>query len=517
MKPRSPPESDSRRMTRRAAIAGLFASAAMIHPLRGVVRSQSNDTLSPEMFGAVGDGVTDDWEALRDLVRAVNAGRGGIVQFGRGKTYRLNRFNRESGVDHNLVFSNCANLTIRGNGAKIDIKGDFDRDSAATHALTGLFLSKCDNVLIENLEIDGNVDRMTNSAGAGEPPSYGIRLGECSNVVLRNLDLHHHSSDGLLIRDAGATPVRRVCRSVRGENVKCRYNARQGMSVVALRNGTFVDCDFSWTGRDQGRYVGHSPQAGVDIEPGRDTRTAGTGRMDADTGDVSFQRCTFQENKGSQFVCGGSRRYDRIGLRDSTLIVGGGSTAGTDALIFGAPASTLENCAIDLGRQGKRLYLWPNRANDYGDFRFAGNRVSGNGELIRINGRPSGAISIEDNILTHTSDSTFSKRIWLLTGAPRIRLLRNRVFVPGAAYRGRGKSGAQIIFRTHVELAEGNIYETDLRPSGRASDMAHFANQYGPSTIARNERYAGTSPGPADTIRPAAGSRHDTRRSFGEA
>lgn len=493
--------------TRRSVIAGACCSCALALPLSSAC-AQASEELSPESFGAAGDGRTDDWEAFRRLTEAINRRGGGVVRLGRGKTYYFGRYNRAGRPSYNLAFANCSGLTIEGSGAKIDLKGDFDRDVAGTHALTGLFFSKCRNLVVRDLEIDGNVEQMTNSAKAGEPPSYGLCLASCTDVSLSNLDLHHHSSDGLMIRDAGATPSRQVCRRVRGDSIRCRHNARQGMSIVALRGGMFTDCDFSWTGRDQGRYSGHSPQAGVDVEPGRDTASPGQGRMDEDTGDIGFLRCTFRENRGAQFVCGGSRRYDTIRVSGCTITVGGGSEGGADAVIFGAPSSVMENCGIDIGDASKRLYLWPNKANRTGNFQLIGNRVSGNGELLRIHGSPSGAITIDGNEFVHRGNSGSGRRVWLLAGAPKVRLRRNRLFVPGAIHQG-GRS-AQVVLATHVELAEANVYRTDLSPAGGA----HFSNQYGPSTVVIGDVYAGTAPGPADSFRPFPNASHDTRQPF---
>ena len=79
------------------------------------------------MFGAKGDGVTNDSTALAELSKVVNANRGGTVELGAGKTYLVGRqsrgpqggrFSRQPATL--LRFSECTGpLTIHGNGARL--------------------------------------------------------------------------------------------------------------------------------------------------------------------------------------------------------------------------------------------------------------------------------------------------------------------------------------------------------------------------------------------------------------
>src|SRR5688500_8698955 len=135
--------------------------------------------------------------------------------------------------------------------------------------------------------------------------------------------------------------------------------------------------------------------------------------MDADTGDIKFFSCSFEENNGSQFLCGGVKRYDRINLSGCLIRVGGGSTSGRDAVIFGAPESLLEECDIDVGdRPTNVLFIWPNSANAIGSFSLYRNRIRGAGELIRTNNCQAATIAIENNEFTHAGPGRLSRFAW---------------------------------------------------------------------------------------------------------
>lgn len=462
---------------------------------------------TPEQYGAAGDGVTDDYDAWAAMIAAINAAGTGHVQLGANKTYHLGRYITGTNgltVD-DLRIAGCTGLVIDLNGSRIDIKGDFDRDAATTYGLAGLFLSRCRFVVIRNGEIDGNFDQTTNSSGAAEPPSHGLRLGSCADVLLENLYIHHFASDGMLVRDAGAMPAREVCRRVTAINVRCRRNGRQGMSITALRGGLFMNCEFSWTGRVPGPYIGHSPQAGVDIEPDRDTTTADPDTMDFDTGDIQFIRCRFEGNRGSQIVApGGARRVDSVHFEGCTINVNGGSTAGGDALIFGGAKGSLTRSTIDLGPDvARKLYIGGNTSLLDADFAIRECHISGAGELLRVLSYPlTGFIDVADNVFTCTRTGPSTEFVIEGASASNLRFIRNTVIIPKETF-STGKTGDfRIMVQLHGSRSEGNEFRTDLTPNYSLAATAHFAVNYAAGTVVVNDRFTGTAPGTADTFRP---------------
>src|SRR5690606_19150514 len=109
------------------------------------------------------------------------------------------------------------------------------------------------------LEIRGQVDQMTRAKNLTELGGHLLTFNRCSNVKVSDVYVHHAQTDGIYINNKS--------RDFTFNRVRSSNNARQGMSIIDLINGHFEDCLFSETGFTGGKYGGHSPQAGVDIEP----------------------------------------------------------------------------------------------------------------------------------------------------------------------------------------------------------------------------------------------------------
>ncbi len=469
-------------------------------------RLARNQIVSPEMFGALGDGASDDYAAFQAMVGWINARGGGAMRWGRGKTYFMGQHIVAGNGIADLNFSNCVGLMLDGNGSKLDFQGNFDRAVSTTRALALMF-SGCSEVTIANLEIDGNVDLMTNTSLSAEPASYGIALLASVDVVIDNVYLHHHSSDGIYIKDNGSNGANRTAsRRVTLNNVRSCYNARQGMSVVQCRNLLAKNSTFSFTARSTGTYGTHSPGGGVDIEPNRSTATVAPDTMDVDTGNITFENCTFEENGGSQFLCGGTLFYDNVKFSRCTFKTGGGSTFGGDTIILGASGLIMEDCDVDFGAAGstKAFYVWPNAANIAGDMIFRGNRFVGVAQMLRTNGAPTGRITIDGNIFKAVSAVPYVGATLLNLGSGTdIHFLNNRVFVPKEMYTDGGTGDRHIIFTfSAVSVSRNNVFITDLLAAAGSSGTAHYANGYNATTIVENDRYIGTAVGTIDTFRP---------------
>src|SRR5687768_16951754 len=95
MSPNKPPADElvEHGVTRRTAVRSAAGAAATL--LIGIgcgrpVSAQSN-VFTPEMFGARGDGRSDDYAALQKMAAAVTAAGGGVVRFGRRRHYLIDR------------------------------------------------------------------------------------------------------------------------------------------------------------------------------------------------------------------------------------------------------------------------------------------------------------------------------------------------------------------------------------------------------------------------------------------
>lgn len=289
--------------------------------------------LTPEMFGAKGDGRSNDTAAFRRLSAAVARRGGGTIAL-RPVVYLVGEQSRTGGSAFEpspiLSFDGLPGpLTIRGSGATLRCApglryGSFDPATGLPHKHAMPFadpstratpyhfmiaVERCAGAVeIADIELDGNAGRQRIGGPYGDVgiqiAATGILLRDNRGPeILRRIHSHHHCQDGLLIdglsERGGTTPPRIADR------VRCEDNGRQGCSLVGGRGWTFTGCAFNRSGRGG---VMSPPGAGFDIEAegakiNRNHRfvdcefvdNAGAG-MVADSGDsasATLTRCRF--------------------------------------------------------------------------------------------------------------------------------------------------------------------------------------------------------------------------------
>ena len=304
--------------TRRDFLAESAAVAAtLLVPSAARGQSTGERLFTPEMFGAKGDGTTNDSRAMAMLADAVNINGGGIVEF-RRTTYVVGGQNPFLRADapfsfepvRLLAFRNCrVPLVIRGNGARLKCVpglryGVFDTSGAPRkHPMpyTGpgiaspyrhmISIERCSGpVEVADLELDGNLGSLAIGGGWGDTgwqiAAIGLALlDNTGDELVRNVHSHHHGQDGFYID--GVTAPGTARRQIVG--LRSEANGRQGCSIVGGRGYRFEACRFSRTGRSA---VSSNPGAGVDIEAegGKTVR------------DIAFSNCSFVDNAGPGVV-----------------------------------------------------------------------------------------------------------------------------------------------------------------------------------------------------------------------
>jgi hypothetical protein len=304
----------------RTLFAVLFLSV-----LQGCVTAQTGNSakegavINVKDHGARGDGRTNDYAAIQRAIAALHSQRGGTLFFPAG-IYEVDEVMRQDEKGKNLngrthfYFNDLSNFSIKGEtGSVISIKGDFRKRTeweikgrnfgySFDYQISFVF-KQCKNITIENLEINGNCDKMTRESIVVENPSFGFLFGEnitdkVENVVMRNVYVHHISTDGICWKGSGG--------GFYAEKLKLTNNGRCALSIVQGKNMRFVDCDFSETGIT-GKYESHSPNTGVDIE----NESFNT------IENIYFENCRFARNKNTQFVASG---FDGVGAGRTTNV-----------------------------------------------------------------------------------------------------------------------------------------------------------------------------------------------------
>ena len=272
--------------------------------------------ITPEQFGAVGDGRTNDTDAFAAMSEFINRRGGGEIAL-RPATYIIGKQRRGARQDYAfapspvMAFKGCAGpLIIRGNRARIRCAdglrfGTFDAASGrptkhpqphygkgelASPYFAMIRVEECRGPIeISDLELDGNLPGLQLGGPWGDT---GWQIG-CVGLFLVNnsgperilrLRTHHHGQDGVIV---DGLPQRTGSSLI--EDLVSEHNVRQGCSIVGGRNYAFRNCRFNHTGK---AGLASAPGAGVDIEAegGKTVRN------------LHFTGCEFSDNTGAGMV-----------------------------------------------------------------------------------------------------------------------------------------------------------------------------------------------------------------------
>lgn len=153
-----------------------------------------------------------------------------------------------------------------------------------------VLLSKVTDVTIDGGVFIGDVENHIDNKGEW---GHGIKCGGANNIILKNLTCERFWGDGIdliegIDRDGHPSIS---CNSIVIDNVICRYNRRQGISIEAAQNVKILNSEFTETGAI--KYT--LPSSGIDIEPW----TGENGKIK----NILIQNCVFKNNKGLDFNC----------------------------------------------------------------------------------------------------------------------------------------------------------------------------------------------------------------------
>jgi hypothetical protein len=453
----------SRNLNCRARLVGLLLLVVLALLTICVFACSRPRTFNVKAFGAKGDGVSDDYEAMQAAAVALCNAPGATLIYPRG-TYRIDRYRITGGVSNNSVsnirYVGCKGVKIIGEGAKIDVKGEFRRTAGYSDAAQ-VFSYECSVIPFEmvdssgfhisGFDINGNVDKMSRDAGVVEGSMAGILTTNCRDYVISDVNVHHFAADGITL--GGNSLV--ADQHVELRNVTSTNNARQGLSVIQVRKAEILNSVFSFNGRT-GKYGIHSPAAGVNVQALRRPP-----EEDAYTGLLSFENCRFEENIGPQFISAWPEGVDSVSVKNSFVRAIGGDTSGT--AFMNAPQEGVTSANTFELSAGHSVALAVYKPEQYAKiahliynknaFRLGDNR----GIVAPLQASPVDFVDNDVRIKSPTVDRTFLRLDYLNL------VESNHFFVANTGYSGLHYT---ILFEYGKETIRNNRYETDRTGPG---------------------------------------------------
>ena len=243
-------------------------------------------------FGAKGDGVTDDTEAIQ---KAVNAGT--VIFF--PEAYYL--------ISHSIIIGDCDTKIIYGNNSTIKLLNTEEilGDKPKNNRVPMIWIkpeNNINNVYIYDLKLIG--DKIENPVTTEW--NHGIFINiNTQKVTLTNLDISLCRGDGIDIESAGNALI---------NNCYIHENHRNNISLISYENIYIKNSTLE-------HAEGTSPEAGIGVEPNFDNQHAKY---------LVIDNCLIKNNNGYGFYINLSKKNStpeniKVNITNSIFIDNGSS------------------------------------------------------------------------------------------------------------------------------------------------------------------------------------------------
>jgi hypothetical protein len=294
----------------------------------------------------------DDYDAMQRMAGFFSGATGSrprVVIFPPGKISILRAV--ETGgprrnATRDITFRQAGGVALMGCNTQLNVAGDFAFPLDLVHMGYGHSFRKQvipfdfmggAAIALSGFNISGNINaspgRGEQRSGNGaivETTSYGVFARGVFGLTLVDLNIHHFATDGLRI-DAGKGAASKNLLILRTSS---HNNARQGLTIGTVSKVHVKDSAFSGNGITDGAYLGHSPMAGIDIEPDQGGRAS----------DILIENCDMKNNAGSALLAAHRQTTRNVVLRNSTI---SNSSGGRYLIIMSVPDGEITGNTID--------------------------------------------------------------------------------------------------------------------------------------------------------------------------
>ena len=182
--------------------------------------SVRNESATPQMYGAKGDGETDDTIAIQNCINGNNSV---IFPFG---TYIIG--NTSIVRLHSNLNLNFADAIIKKATA-----------STITNSIQMFLANDCDNVVMQGGIIIGDLDVHKDTWNIGtEYQNTAIHFHHCTNCIIKNVTTKKHIGDGIYI----GTQLGNSSTNILIEDCKIYETYRNGISVTGCNGIVIRNC-----------------------------------------------------------------------------------------------------------------------------------------------------------------------------------------------------------------------------------------------------------------------------------
>lgn len=350
-------------------------------------------------FGFVGDGITDNYQAFKDMIAFNKLNPEVKLEFdgqfnGQRAKYRVDRYVTIANIEGSYASGSPTHMVWEGrmvhlitNGAlfiNMPMNG-FTKTKAFTSGgwhyakeepITLFNFEKVQSVLGDNLYIDGENHKLKFQSGftskegenakwsadnlpLAEGRGHGIILSGSTNIAFKNISSINQVVDGIALGFYPDYTKMEVTQSsnVSITNVTTNGNGRLGISGLGACNGHITNFISEYNGMNKnadGMYISSSPAAGFDFEPhhspiSTDNNTPPSYKVEDWNGNFVIENARIRYNSGTQIACTSTLLTRTVVLQRVTVRPPKGRTG--DHLLIQA---SLQNCKfIDCDIDGK--------------------------------------------------------------------------------------------------------------------------------------------------------------------